>query len=112
MPGACSPSRACCFTGRYGSLNGVSTVPGDGLNPGETTFVEPLSQAGYQTGYVGKWHLTRPKDPLDAGFDFASGDDPRQFRSDHNIMWIKITPGMGLLQPATHFAKQRCPRHE
>ncbi|MCP5120223.1 MAG: sulfatase-like hydrolase/transferase, partial [bacterium] len=68
----CSPSRACCFTGRYGSLNGVSTVPGNGLNPGETTFVSPLKQAGYKTGYVGKWHLNGPKTPLEAGFDFAS----------------------------------------
>lgn len=68
----CSPSRACCLTGRYGSLNGVMSVPGRPVNPGETTFVELLKQAGYRTGYAGKWHLQGPKTPLEAGFDSAS----------------------------------------
>ena len=34
--------------------------------------LERLQQAGYNTGYVGKWHLNGPKTPLEAGFDFAS----------------------------------------
>lgn len=68
----CCPSRACCFTGRYGSLNGVTSVPGAPLREGQTTFVSSLKEAGYRAGYVGKWHLAGPATPEEAGFDFAS----------------------------------------
>jgi len=67
----CSPSRACCLTGRYGSANGVPGL-GGGLRPRETTFAHLLKKAGYQTGYVGKWHLRRPSTPAGAGFDFVT----------------------------------------
>ncbi len=68
----CSPSRACCFTGRYASLNGVMNVPGNPLNDGEVTFVQLLKERGYQAGYSGKWHLNGPVSPAEAGYDFAS----------------------------------------
>ena len=65
----CSPSRAACLTGRYGSRNGVTDL-GQGLAAGESTFARRLKRAGYRTGFVGKWHLRdRPKD---CGFDFAT----------------------------------------
>ncbi|HUT33104.1 MAG TPA: sulfatase-like hydrolase/transferase [Planctomycetota bacterium] len=67
----CSPSRACCLTGRYGRANGVPGL-GMGLKPAERTFAQILKAAGYQTGYVGKWHLSRPADPSGAGFDFVT----------------------------------------
>ncbi|MFW6164449.1 MAG: sulfatase-like hydrolase/transferase [Planctomycetota bacterium] len=63
----CSPSRACCLTGRYGSANGVPGL-GMALDRDEVTFAQSLKEAGYQTGYVGKWHLRRPK-PKQAGFE-------------------------------------------
>ncbi|MFP4055391.1 MAG: sulfatase-like hydrolase/transferase [Candidatus Brocadiia bacterium] len=63
----CSPSRACCLTGRYGRANGVTGL-GMGLDADEVTFAQRLRRAGYRTGYVGKWHLKRP-DPAGAGFD-------------------------------------------
>ena len=63
----CSPSRACCLTGRYGSANGVPGL-GMSLHRGEVTFAQLLRKSGYQTGYVGKWHLKWPK-PKAAGFD-------------------------------------------
>jgi len=52
----CSPSRAACLTGRYGSANGVTSVPGT-LNKDEKTICHYLKDAGYRTGMVGKWHL-------------------------------------------------------
>lgn len=66
----CSPSRAACLTGRYGSGNGVVTIgPGHKLAAGEKTFAHHLKAAGYRTGFVGKWHL---KDrPAECGFDYA-----------------------------------------
>lgn len=66
----CSPSRAACLTGRYGSANGVTSVGKEKLNDGESTFATALRRAGYLTGVTGKWHLKTP--PIDAGFDFAS----------------------------------------
>ncbi len=66
----CSPSRAACLTGRYGSANGVTAVGKLGLNLGERTFAHALRDAGYATGVAGKWHLkTRPEE---CGFDFVS----------------------------------------
>lgn len=66
----CSPSRAACLTGRYGSANGVTTVGNTRLREGERTFAHDLADAGYATGVTGKWHLkTTPKE---CGFQFAS----------------------------------------
>ncbi len=66
----CSPSRAACLTGRYGSANGVTAV-GDGrLNNNEQTFAHWLRAAGYRTVVTGKWHLGNS--PQECGFDFAS----------------------------------------
>ncbi len=70
----CSPSRATCLTGRYGSANGVMRV-GGGLNEDEKTIAHYLKEAGYFTGMVGKWHLTNS--PEWCGFDFY-----RYFRSN------------------------------
>jgi arylsulfatase A-like enzyme len=52
----CTPSRACMLTGRHSISN--RTVTNDLPMPeNEITFGEILKQAGYRTGYVGKWHL-------------------------------------------------------
>lgn len=66
----CSPSRAACLTGRYGSANGVTSVGREKLNADEPSFARALRTAGYLTGVTGKWHLKTT--PLEAGFDFAS----------------------------------------
>lgn len=61
----CSPTRAGLLTGRYQQRAGieavihpVSTHPEHrkGLQRSETTFAELLSEAGYATGLIGKWH--------------------------------------------------------
>lgn len=66
----CSPSRAACLTGRYGSANGVTSFGKVSLAKGETTFAQALQQAGYATGVAGKWHLKTT--PAECGFEFAS----------------------------------------
>lgn len=66
----CSPSRAACLTGRYGSANGVTSVGKTPLNAGERTFAHALQSAGYTTGVAGKWHLKTT--PEECGFQFAS----------------------------------------
>ncbi len=52
----CGPFRGCLFTGQYTSHSGV-TGNGAPLPQGTTTFADALNAAGYQTSYVGKWHL-------------------------------------------------------
>jgi arylsulfatase A-like enzyme len=66
----CSPSRASFLTGKYSHANGVCdnrTPLGDKL----VTHATLLRDAGYSTGYVGKWHMGQQ--PARPGFDwFAS----------------------------------------
>lgn len=62
----CTPSRASMFTGMYGHQLGIpnnSNKPGDGkyLKANVTTIADVLSDAGYITGYVGKWHLAEAR---------------------------------------------------
>jgi arylsulfatase A-like enzyme len=52
----CSPSRACLFTGQYGTTHGVWSL-GPGLRPGATTLATALRGQGYTANYIGKWHL-------------------------------------------------------
>src|SRR5512139_1902466 len=52
----CGPARACLITGRYASQNGCyrNGIP---LAPGQATIATLLSDLGYETSYIGKWHL-------------------------------------------------------
>ena len=52
----CSPARASLTTGQYPLTNGVyiNDVP---LDPKGVTLGESFRNAGYDTGYIGKWHL-------------------------------------------------------
>lgn len=52
----CAPARASLLTGQYPLTNGVyiNDVP---LRPNGPTVAEVFKDAGYRTGYIGKWHL-------------------------------------------------------
>jgi arylsulfatase A-like enzyme len=52
----CSPSRASILTGQYAHRHRVvdNTSP---IPPGTVFFPEHLQRAGYQTAYIGKWHM-------------------------------------------------------
>lgn len=58
----CSPARAAILTGRLPHMCGV---PADGvrLPPGEATLSRLLAEAGYATGYIGKWDLDGEEQP-------------------------------------------------
>ena len=52
----CGPARACLQTGMYASETGVYRN-GVALNPDHKTLAQCFNDAGYHTGYIGKWHL-------------------------------------------------------
>jgi arylsulfatase len=71
----CTPSRAGLLTGRYAIRSGLSFIIAPGgvntLQPEEVTLGELFKSVGYNTTYVGKWHLdAEPKSqPQNQGFD-------------------------------------------
>lgn len=70
----CGPSRAVILTSKYSHKNGFR----DNINPRfdstQNTFIKELANTGYQTAWIGKWHL---------------GSQPQGFS-----FW-KILPGQG-----------------
>lgn len=82
----CAPSRAAIMTGKFPSTSGfadnfVSETKGGILQRTQershleleaVTLAESLKAGGYQTGFLGKWHLTNNDEthlPTDQGFD-------------------------------------------
>lgn len=57
----CGPARACLQTGQYATTNGVYdnsySLPKD-----RPLLAEQFRDAGYRTGYIGKWHLANDSD--------------------------------------------------
>lgn len=52
----CGPSRACLLTSKYSNINGFKDNFSR-FNPAQPTFASHLTEAGYQTAWIGKWHL-------------------------------------------------------
>lgn len=80
----CSPSRGALMTGCYpprigfGQFDGLPVLfPGQamGLSPTETSLAKLLSDAGYRTQIVGKWHCGDQPEflPANHGFDHDFG---------------------------------------
>lgn len=61
----CSPHRAALLTGKRPLSTGVFTNCKTGLSmrlaDTERTLGDVLKDAGYRTGYIGKWHLDEPE---------------------------------------------------
>jgi N-acetylglucosamine-6-sulfatase len=64
----CSPSRASILTGHYAHrhrvVDNASPVPA-----GLTYFPQYLQRAGYDTAFIGKWHMGSDSDAPQPGFD-------------------------------------------
>ncbi|WP_164103092.1 sulfatase family protein [Candidatus Laterigemmans baculatus] len=64
----CSPARATFLTGQYMHRHGVvdNQTP---IPEGTATFPQILQQAGYETAFIGKWHMGGSSDAPRPGFD-------------------------------------------
>jgi arylsulfatase len=75
---SCTPTRVAFMTGRQPYRNGMGNtavdISGFGLAGKEVTLAEMLSEAGYNTAHIGKWHMGDIKEawPNFQGFDFAA----------------------------------------
>jgi arylsulfatase len=75
---SCTPTRVAFMTGRQPYRNGMGNtsvdISGFGLAAKEVTLAEILSESGYNTVHIGKWHMGDIKEawPNHQGFDFAA----------------------------------------
>ncbi len=83
---ACVPSRPTMFTGQYPDVHGVTQTDGFAkepddtgmrwLRPGEVpTLGHWFRAAGFDSHYIGKWHLTHADLHTDDGAILATNDD-------------------------------------
>ena len=75
---SCTPTRVAFMTGRQPHRNGMGDtavdIAGFGLADKEVTLAEVLSDVGYNTVHIGKWHMGDIEEawPNNQGFDFAA----------------------------------------
>jgi arylsulfatase len=75
---SCTPTRVAFMTGRQPHRNGMGDtavdIAGFGLAGKEVTLAEVLSEAGYNTVHIGKWHMGDIQEawPNNQGFDYAA----------------------------------------
>jgi arylsulfatase A-like enzyme len=53
----CGPSRAVILTGKYSHKNGFKDNESSVFNGSQDSFIKQLGKNGYQTAWIGKWHL-------------------------------------------------------
>jgi len=97
----CTPYRAALLTGKYPLSNGM-VINDIRLPVTERSIAQVLSDAGYATGYFGKWHLDgpyrggfTPPGPRRQGFEtWAAADCCHDYmkswyyRDDPEMIWI------------------------
>ena len=69
----CSPSRACFLTGRYAHSHGITdNTDRSPASHRLQTFPQTLQAGGYETAFIGKWHMGVDDSPR-PGFDHWVG---------------------------------------
>jgi len=66
----CSPSRATILSGLYAHTHGVMVNETTDVPDSVMTYPEVLRGAGYETAYIGKWHMDSSTDMPRPGFDY------------------------------------------
>jgi arylsulfatase A-like enzyme len=87
----CAPARACLQTGRYATQTGCFRN-GIALPSDLTTLAHCFREAGYATGYIGKWHLADAEpvpEPQRGGYQYWLGSNVLEFTSEayHTIVY-------------------------
>ena len=82
----CGPARSCLQTGQYATSTGCFRN-GIALPPDSRTLAHYFGEAGYRTGYIGKWHLdVGTKGPVAAdkrfGYQYWLASNVLEFTSD------------------------------
>lgn len=83
----CGPARACLQTGMYATQTGCyrNNIP---LPEDAITMAHHFGRAGYDTAYIGKWHLADPDErgPVNVeqrgGYDYWLAANALEFTSD------------------------------
>lgn len=94
-----APSRCALLTGKHtghavirDNWDKGKTVEGQMGMPADTvTMAQMLKQAGYSTGFIGKWALGMPEDhsaPSDFGFDYYYGYLCQRVAHTHYPPWL------------------------
>ncbi len=89
----CTPARAVIQTGKYASQCGVYWN-GIALPQNEKTLAHYLDAAGYNLGYVGKWHLATRKNAEGKNEELI----PKEFRGGYDGYWF----GADALEETSH----------
>jgi N-acetylglucosamine-6-sulfatase len=92
----CSPNRASLLTGQFPSRHGIiDNVARDFASHRLETFPKALHEHGYETGFVGKWHMGNDPTPR-PGFDYwvsfrgqGRTMDPELYEDDR----LHVVPG-------------------
>jgi arylsulfatase A-like enzyme len=87
----CGPARACLQTGKYATTVGCH-VNGIPLPENETTLAHHFKNAGYHTGYIGKWHLHKGEPVPEGkrgGYEYWLAANILEFTSDayHTVLY-------------------------
>ena len=87
----CGPARACLQTGLYASQNGCYRN-GVALKPDAPTIAKAFNEAGYQTAYIGKWHLAsnvgRSNEKIGGRFNYSIKPVPKRLRGGYEDYWL------------------------
>jgi arylsulfatase A-like enzyme len=80
----CGPARSCLQTGQYATTTGCfrNSIP---LPRDAKTLAHYFKEAGYKTGYIGKWHLAAEEPVPEAqrgGYEYWLAANVLEFSSD------------------------------
>ncbi len=84
----CGPARACIQTGEYASrnkcyINGISMDKDN-----DDTLAKILVRNGYNTSYIGKWHLASDTAGFKPKSNLQKSAVPQELRGGYNDYWL------------------------